>query len=68
VTDSPQPELEIPGYSVVRKIAQGGMGEVFEALQAEPARRIAIKLVKRGMDSEEVVARFECVLRASSST
>jgi tetratricopeptide (TPR) repeat protein/predicted Ser/Thr protein kinase len=59
MTHSQDPELEIAGYSVVRKIAQGGMGEVFEALQAEPARRVAIKLVKRGMDSDEVVARFE---------
>ena len=53
------PDLEIAGYSILRKIDEGGMGEVFEAQQAAPARRVAIKLVKRGMDSEEVVARFE---------
>jgi non-specific serine/threonine protein kinase/serine/threonine-protein kinase len=59
VKDSPQPDLEIAGYTILRKIDEGGMGEVFEAAQAEPARRVAIKMVKRGMDSEEVVARFE---------
>ena len=57
--DFPQPDLEIAGYNILRKIDEGGMGEVFEAAQAEPARRVAIKLVKKGMDSEEVVARFE---------
>jgi tetratricopeptide (TPR) repeat protein len=35
------------------------MGEVFEAQQAEPARRVAIKLIKLGMNSKQVVARFE---------
>jgi tetratricopeptide (TPR) repeat protein len=59
VTDSLEPEFDIAGYTVVRKIAEGGMGEVFEALQGEPERRVAIKLVKKGMDSETVVARFE---------
>jgi len=59
VTHSPQPDLEIAGYTILRKIDEGGMGEVYEASQEEPARRVAIKLVKRGMDSEEVVARFE---------
>jgi tetratricopeptide (TPR) repeat protein len=59
VSPAPQPDLEIAGYTILRKIDEGGMGEVFEAQQAEPARRVAIKLVKRGMDSEEVVARFE---------
>ena len=59
MTDTLEPELDIAGFSVVRKIAEGGMGEVFEALQAEPARRVAVKLVKRGMDSGTVVARFE---------
>ncbi len=54
------PELQIPGYAIVRKIDEGGMGEVYEAWQDEPVRRrVAIKLVKWGMDTEEVVARFE---------
>ena len=52
-------DLAIDGYAILRKIDEGGMGEVFEAVQEEPARRVAIKLVKRGMDSDEVLARFE---------
>ena len=56
---SARPDLEIAGFSILRKIDEGGMGEVFEATQAEPARRVAIKLIKRGMDSKQVVARFE---------
>jgi serine/threonine protein kinase/tetratricopeptide (TPR) repeat protein len=59
VTQPSRPDLDIAGYTILRKIDEGGMGEVFEASQEEPARRVAIKLVKRGMDSEEVVARFE---------
>jgi tetratricopeptide (TPR) repeat protein len=58
VTEASQ-DLDIAGYSIRRKIDEGGMGEVFEAWQEEPGRRVAIKLVKRGMDSDEVLARFE---------
>jgi non-specific serine/threonine protein kinase/serine/threonine-protein kinase len=59
VTRSARQDLDITGYSVVRKIDEGGMGEVYEAWQEVPRRHVAIKLIKRGMDSEEVVARFE---------
>jgi len=59
VTQPARQDLDISGYSVVRKIDEGGMGEVFEAWQEVPRRHVAIKLIKRGMDSEEVVARFE---------
>ncbi len=53
-------DLEITGYSVLRKIDEGGMGEVYEAWQEVPVRRrVAIKLIKHGMDSAEVVGRFE---------
>jgi serine/threonine-protein kinase len=47
-------------YRVERKIASGGMGSVYAALRAdgEYTQRVAIKLVKRGMDSEEVLRRF----------
>jgi tetratricopeptide (TPR) repeat protein len=59
VTAPPAPELEIPGYRILRKLDEGGMGEVYEAWQEVPVRHVAIKLIKHGMDSEEVVARFE---------
>ena len=47
-------------YRLVRPIGEGGMGLVYEAEQLEPLRRtVALKIVKRGMDTEEFVARFE---------
>jgi serine/threonine protein kinase/tetratricopeptide (TPR) repeat protein len=47
-------------YRVVREIGRGGMGVVFEAEQEEPIRRtVALKLVKWGMDTRAVIARFE---------
>ncbi|HZD75530.1 MAG TPA: serine/threonine-protein kinase [Acidobacteriaceae bacterium] len=47
-------------YQLVRPIGEGGMGEVWLAEQKEPVRRrVAIKLIKAGMDTREVIARFE---------
>jgi non-specific serine/threonine protein kinase/serine/threonine-protein kinase len=47
-------------YHLLELIGQGGMGEVWLAVQREPVRRrVAIKLIKIGMDTCEVVARFE---------
>ncbi len=51
---------QIGPYRLLRQIGEGGMGEVYEAEQFEPIRRkVALKIVKRGMDTEEFVARFE---------
>ena len=50
----------ITNYRVLQRIGEGGMGEVFEAEQLEPVRRrVALKVLKGGLDSKEVVARFE---------
>lgn len=50
----------VPGYKLLRKIGAGGMGEVWEAEQLVPIRRkVAIKLIKLGMDTKDVIARFE---------
>jgi len=47
-------------YHLLQKIGAGGMGEVWLAEQKEPVRRrVAVKLIKAGMDTREVVARFE---------
>ncbi len=47
-------------YHLLQAIGQGGMGEVWLAEQKQPVRRrVAIKLIKAGMDTREVVARFE---------
>jgi non-specific serine/threonine protein kinase/serine/threonine-protein kinase len=53
-------EQPVPGFRLLQKIGEGGMGEVYEAEQLEPVRRrVAIKLIKWGMDTREVIARFE---------
>jgi len=50
----------IGSYHLLQPIGQGGMGEVWLAEQQRPVRRrVAIKLIKAGMDTREVVARFE---------
>jgi serine/threonine protein kinase len=50
----------IDSYQLLQLIGEGGMGEVWLAEQKEPVRRrVAIKLIKAGMDTREVVARFE---------
>src|SRR5262249_23297791 len=47
-------------YTLVEQIGEGGMGEVWVARQTEPVKRkVALKLVKPGMDSRSVVQRFE---------
>src|SRR5450755_4304930 len=47
-------------YHLLQKIGEGGMGEVWLAEQREPVRRrVAIKLIKAGMGTREVVARSE---------
>ena len=47
-------------YRLCSLIAEGGMGVVYEAEQLEPVRRhVALKIIKPGTDSQEVIARFE---------
>ena len=47
-------------YRLIRKLGEGSMGVVFHALETEPIRRdVALKVIKPGMNSDEVVARFE---------
>ncbi len=51
---------QIGPYRIVRLLGEGGMGAVYEAEQSEPVKRkVALKLIKLGMDSKAVVARFE---------
>src|SRR3989304_3471961 len=50
---------EIGPYRIIREIGQGGMGSVYEAEQDKPVRRrVAVKLIKWGMDTKHFVARF----------
>ena len=52
-------------YKLLQKIGEGGMGEVWMAQQEVPLRRtVALKLIKPGMDSRQVLARFEAERQA----
>ncbi|MFO0939518.1 MAG: serine/threonine-protein kinase [Pirellulales bacterium] len=52
-------------YKLKEKIGEGGFGLVFVAEQTEPVRRkVAIKVIKPGMDSRQVIARFEAERQA----
>src|SRR5262245_36047503 len=52
-------------YTLVAPLGEGGMGEVWLAEQREPVRReVAVKVIKRGMDTAQVVARFEAERQA----
>src|SRR5215831_15930748 len=65
-----EPMAERPGtaigpYKLKEKIGEGGMGLVFVAEQQEPVRRkVALKIIKPGMDSKQVIARFEAERQA----
>ena len=51
---------QIGPYKLLQKIGEGGMGLVFLAEQTEPfQRQVALKVIRAGMDSSQVVARFE---------
>jgi non-specific serine/threonine protein kinase/serine/threonine-protein kinase len=55
-----RPPERIGNFHLLQKLGEGGMGEVWEAEQERPVRRrVAFKLIKWGMDTKEVLARFE---------
>jgi serine/threonine protein kinase len=59
------PPESVGPYRLVRPLGQGGMGVVYLAIQSEPVRRsVAIKLVRPGMDSRQIIARFEAERQA----
>src|SRR5437867_13145040 len=67
----PQQIEEGPGsligrYKLLQKIGEGGCGVVYMAEQAEPVRRrVALKVIKLGMDTKSVIARFEADPRSA---
>jgi tetratricopeptide (TPR) repeat protein/serine/threonine protein kinase len=59
------PGMVIGPYKVLQQIGEGGMGTVFLAEQTEPVqRKVALKIIKPGMDSRHVIARFEAERQA----
>jgi serine/threonine protein kinase len=69
-TQGDPPSSEKPGtvvgpYKLLEQIGEGGFGVVFMAEQTEPVRRkVALKVLKPGMDTRQVVARFEAERQA----
>ena len=69
-TADEQPIREVPGtvigpYKLLEQIGEGGFGVVFMAEQTQPVRRkVALKVLKPGMDTRQVVARFEAERQA----
>ncbi len=65
ITDAPEPVAssligtKIGGFSLKRIIGSGGMGTVYEAMQEQPRRRVAVKMMKRGITSKSALRRFE---------
>ncbi|MCY3002963.1 MAG: tetratricopeptide repeat protein [Planctomycetota bacterium] len=66
----PQPVAEQAGtqigrYRLLEQIGEGGMGTIWMAEQREPVkRRVALKIIKLGMDTKQVIARFEAERQA----
>jgi len=56
---------QVGRYQLLEKLGVGGFGEVWAAEQKEPVRRrVALKIIKLGMDTREVIARFEAERQA----
>ena len=59
------PGTVIGRYKLLQKIGQGGMGVIYMAEQTEPVvRKVALKIIKLGMDTKSVIARFEAERQA----
>src|SRR5262245_28372966 len=69
-TAASPPVSEVPGvmigpYKLLQMIGEGGMGVVWMAEQTQPVqRKVALKIIKAGMDTRQVIARFEAERQA----
>jgi non-specific serine/threonine protein kinase/serine/threonine-protein kinase len=62
---SEEPGTMIGPYKLLEQIGEGGMGTVFMAAQSHPVqRKVALKIIKPGMDSRQVIGRFEAERQA----
>ena len=60
-----KPGTVIGRYKLLEKLGEGGFGAVWVAEQREPVkRRVALKVIKLGMDTPQVIARFEAERQA----
>ena len=51
--------MDLGGVTIVRLLGEGGMGRVYEALQQNPSRTVAVKVIRAGITSEKTMRRFE---------
>ena len=64
-SNSEGPGTIVGPYKLLQKLGEGGMGAVYMAEQEKPVRRmVALKIIKPGMDSKQVIARFEAERQA----
>src|SRR5688572_4842296 len=62
---APKIGMQIGPYKLLEQIGEGGMGVVYMAQQTQPVKRkVALKVIKPGMDSQQVIARFEAERQA----
>ena len=60
-----RPGTVIGPYKLLQQIGEGGMGTVYMAEQTHPVqRKVALKIIRPGMDSRQVIARFEAERQA----
>src|SRR5439155_12111278 len=65
LSSAEKPGTVIGPYKLLQQIGEGGMGTVFMAEQTHPVqRKVALKVIKPGMDSRQVIARFEAERQA----
>jgi eukaryotic-like serine/threonine-protein kinase len=63
--DEAEPSQRIDRYKILQKLGEGGCGVVYMAEQTEPVRRmVALKIIKLGMDTRQVISRFEAERQA----
>ena len=65
VLERERPGTQIGPYKLLQEIGAGGMGVVYMAQQTAPVkRRVGLKIIKPGMDSRQIIARFEAERQA----
>jgi serine/threonine protein kinase/tetratricopeptide (TPR) repeat protein len=62
---SERPGMVVGPYKLLQQIGEGGMGTVYMAEQSHPVqRKVAVKIIRPGMDSRQIIARFEAERQA----
>lgn len=57
--EMPIENMRLGNYKILKEIGRGGMGAVYLAERGDFRQQVALKLIKRGMDTDEIVRRFE---------